>query len=68
MSNPHITKCEDGSILIEWVFKNARFYFALEYNAAESSWGYVSIGNDMILENGLLPQAMQQSLSNLEVE
>lgn len=43
MSQPHITKCEDGSILLEWILgTDARFYISIEPNLGESSWGYVT--------------------------
>ncbi len=53
---PVFIKCEDGSILIEWIHKNCRFGITLESNREESGWYFVS--NDLIgiTESGELPE------------
>jgi hypothetical protein len=37
---PIINKCEDGSVLIEFIKKDWRFYLAIEKDLKESSWGF----------------------------
>jgi hypothetical protein len=45
MIKPHITECEDGSIVIEWIKKDKRFGIAIEHKPEQSSWFYASKGN-----------------------
>ena len=43
MSQPHITECDDGSTLFEWVLsRDAIFFISIEEDLAESGWGYVT--------------------------
>lgn len=63
MSNPHVVKCEDGSILIEWIFEGARFFISLESNPAESGWGYVTME---IAECGELPEILSTAAEREE--
>ena len=39
---PSIHKADDGSILIEWITKDVRFYLSIDKDANESSWGFLS--------------------------
>ena len=43
---PSVYHCEDGSILIEWIDKDKRFFISFEQDPAESSWGFVSKAGD----------------------
>ena len=61
MSNPHIVKSGDGSISIEWVFKDARFRINLELDAhKQSGWYYTN--KDNICEFGFLPPLLENAL------
>ena len=53
---PHIIKCKDESILIEWIDKNQRFGISLEKDRKESSWYFVS--KDGTTEGGELPEEL----------
>jgi hypothetical protein len=37
---PQIKHCTDGSTLIEWIFKNARFGISIEAIIKDSTWFY----------------------------
>lgn len=46
---------EDGSILIEWIFKDFRIGFSIEPDIAQSSWYLVSNANlEEVSESGIL--------------
>ncbi len=38
---PHIVKCEDGSILCEWIDKNWRMGISIEPTLEDSSWYFI---------------------------
>jgi len=46
-NKPYVHKADDGSILMEWCFKEWRMGIAIEKNPEESSW-YVVARNDAI--------------------
>ena len=60
MTKPYVTKCPDGSILIEFVNKDWRFGISLEKDRKESSWYLVDkkrMTNKDFEENmGTLPE------------
>jgi hypothetical protein len=39
---PLIHVAEDGSVLIEWITRDVRFYLTIEKDINESSWGFLS--------------------------
>lgn len=55
--NPHITNCDDESIVIEWITKDWRFWIALEKDQKKSSWGFVgkSVPFDIDTNSGYIP-------------
>ena len=50
--NPLVTRCEDGSILLEWLFKDWRIGISIEKNRAESSWYIVARKDKIKLPKG----------------
>jgi hypothetical protein len=40
MMKPLITKCADGSVLVEFIDKDWRFYLSIDKKSSDSSWGF----------------------------
>jgi hypothetical protein len=62
---PMINKFEDGSLLIEWITKNERFYISIESNPKESSWGFIAkkrFGSPMLAKCGDLPKELIEAI------
>lgn len=60
MMKPIVIQVEDGSLLIEWISKNARFGISLEPNMKDSSWFYVHKNEEGAC--GELPQSFIEKL------
>ena len=41
LNDPKVTKCDDDSILLEWIGENARFGLVIDVEPEFSSWFYV---------------------------
>jgi hypothetical protein len=39
---PLIHKADDGSVLIEWITRDVRFYLSIDKDPNDSSWGFLS--------------------------
>lgn len=62
---PVVKKCEDGSILIEFIDRKWRFYICLEEKLEESSWGLIINGNKLKLENLSVGGELSREFINL---
>lgn len=52
---PHITKCADDSVLIEWIGKSERLGISFEHSPIEAAWYHVS--RDGVNIMGMIPDS-----------
>ena len=54
MDKPQVFMCEDGSISLEWIHKDARMMISLENELGVSSWNVVSKRDGLWSRDGFL--------------
>lgn len=65
--NPSIIRCEDGSILIEWILANngrSRFGISVEPLLEETSWYFIA--EDGTLQGAVVPSLLAGVLNFLQ--
>jgi len=63
---PYVIRLGDGSLLIEWISKRARFGISLEPDIADSGWYYVN--KDGSADIGRLPFTLLEYLASESVQ
>jgi len=62
---PLISRCSDGSILLEWIKKDWRFGISIEKDPAESSW-YLVTRKGKLDDSGLLSEEFSNLIKREE--
>ena len=60
--NPSIVRCEDGSILIEWINDRSRFGISVELLPEETGWYFVAEDG---MTQGTLPLHLANALQGV---